>query len=257
MKMYFLLLISITGAISHATVSDSDKIHSREINCEYDLDGMIFLFPKESVTDYVILQPELGTPLKSFTICLRAFTDLTRSIAFFSVSSSTEFNNLILYYDHLSAGPYSLYVGGQWRNFRGMGNAPERKHLCGTWDSSSGVTQFWLNGEPLVRQVMAKGHTIEGPLKFILGQEQDSFGGSFEARQSFVGEMGDVHLWDYVLSPEDIHQAFINNKHFNGNVISWRAVRYEIQGDVLVEPMHQSVSENQAFSSVQPESKSK
>ncbi|XP_078518127.1 mucosal pentraxin-like [Lissotriton helveticus] len=236
MEMYFLLLISITGAISDAA----------------DLDGMVFLFPKESVTDYVILQPELATPVKSFTVCLRAFTELSRTIGLFSVSSSTQFDNLLLWYNPASASPYSVYVGGQARSFKGLGNAHERKHLCGSWDSSSGVTQFWLNGEPLVRQVMAKGYTIEGPFSFILGQDQDSFGGTFQAEQSFVGEMGDVHMWDYVLSAADIHQAFINNKHFNGNVISWRALRYEKHGDVLVEPMHQSVWENQAGSSVQP-----
>ncbi|XP_078518126.1 mucosal pentraxin-like [Lissotriton helveticus] len=241
MEMYFLLLISIAGAISHAV----------------DLDGMLFLFPKDSVTDYVILKPDLDTPLKSFTVCVRAFTELTRSFALFSVSSSTEFNNLILYYHHIFTNPYSVYVGGQLRVFKGLRNAHERKHLCSSWDSSSGVTQFWLNGEPLVRQVMSKGHTIEGPLKFILGQEQDSFGGAFEAKESFVGEMGDVHMWDYVLSAADIHQAFINNKHFNGNVISWRALRYDKHGDVLVEPMLQSVGENQACSSVQPGCKSK
>ncbi|KAG7248578.1 hypothetical protein CRUP_008093, partial [Coryphaenoides rupestris] len=31
--------------------------------------------------------------------------------------------------------------------------------------------------------------------------EQDSHGGGFDAQQTFIGMISDVHMWDFVLSP--------------------------------------------------------
>ena len=38
----------------------------------------------------------------------------------------------------------------------------------------------------------------------VLGQEQDSKGGSFDANQSFIGEMTGVNIWDHVLKDREI-----------------------------------------------------
>ncbi|XP_023664918.1 C-reactive protein-like isoform X3 [Paramormyrops kingsleyae] len=67
------------------------------------------------------------------------------------------------------------------------------------------------------------------------GQEQDSYGGGFNAHQSFVGDITDVHMWDHALSPCQI-QNYITHASFSpGNVISWKALEYVKQGSVTVE----------------------
>ncbi|XP_069478475.1 C-reactive protein-like [Ambystoma mexicanum] len=231
MALCFLLLISILGAVCQAT----------------NMDGQVFLFPNESILNYVILKQELSVPLKSFTVCLRAFTELTRDYSLLSVSSPTTDNALVLFHWMNLGKSISIYVDGHDMRSWPTLNELEWRHICGTWDSSSGVTQLWLNGKPLARKVMKRGAVIQTPLNVILGQEQDSFGGSFDKNQSFEGEISDLHVWDHVLSPSDIQQVFLNNKHLNGNVISWRDLPFEINGDVLIVPVQKGVCEDQAL----------
>jgi len=66
-------------------------------------------------------------------------------------------------------------------------------------------------------------------------QDQDSHGGGFDIKQSFVGMMSDVHMWDYVLSPCDI-QNYADYLNFPaGNVLDWKALSFQITGRVLIE----------------------
>ena len=66
-------------------------------------------------------------------------------------------------------------------------------------------------------------------------QEQDRMGGDFDADQSFVGMMSDVHMWNYVLSPCEI-QRFMDDVNFSpGNVLNWRALDFETVGKVVLE----------------------
>ena len=70
-----------------------------------------------------------------------------------------------------------------------------------------------------------------GHAKIILGQEQDSFGGSFDAKQSFVGEIWDVYLWDHVVSLKNLCSTC-----YIGNILNWRALTYQAKGYVVVKP---------------------
>lgn len=66
-------------------------------------------------------------------------------------------------------------------------------------------------------------------------QEQDSHGGGFDLKQSFVGMMSDVHLWDHILSSCEI-QNYVDELNFTpGNVLNWSALEFEIIDRVLIE----------------------
>ena len=66
-------------------------------------------------------------------------------------------------------------------------------------------------------------------------QEQDSHGGGFDLKQSFVGMMSDVHMWDYILSPCEI-QKYVDELNFTpGNVLNWSAMELQITDRVLIE----------------------
>lgn len=66
-------------------------------------------------------------------------------------------------------------------------------------------------------------------------QEQDSHGGGFDLKQSFVGMMSDVHMWDYVLSPCEIHNYMDDLNYTPGNVLNWRALEFQIRDTVITE----------------------
>uniref|UniRef100_A0A8C9XYF3 Pentraxin family member n=1 Tax=Sander lucioperca TaxID=283035 RepID=A0A8C9XYF3_SANLU len=107
--------------------------------------------------------------------------------------------------------------------------------ICSTWDSVSGLGQLWLDGKPSSRKFISSGSNISGPIIIVLGQEQDTHGGGFDIKQSFVGMMSDVHLWDHILSPCEI-QNYMHHLNFApGNVLNWRALEFQTTGRVLIE----------------------
>ena len=66
-------------------------------------------------------------------------------------------------------------------------------------------------------------------------QDQDSHGGAFDIKQSFVGMMSDVHMWNYTLNRCEI-DAYMQNYNFPpGNVLNWKSLRFQAVGRVLIE----------------------
>ncbi|KAM3596576.1 uncharacterized protein V6R79_017158 [Siganus canaliculatus] len=118
--------------------------------------------------------------------------------------------------------------------FEGQHYKPNVWHsICATWESESGLVQLWLDGKPSVRKFVGSSSFTENNV--ILGQEQDSYGGSFDQSQSFVGMISDVHMWDYTLSSCEI-QHYVDGRSFSpGNVLNWRQLEFEISGTVLLE----------------------
>ncbi|XP_062376061.1 mucosal pentraxin-like [Sardina pilchardus] len=195
-----------------------------------DLSGKIFTFPVESNVARARLQPS-GNNFTSATVCLRFFTDLTRGYSLFSTASSASNNDLSI---EANKGLF-VFTRAKVSRFNGLPDKPNTWYsICTTWDSNSGLAQVWINGNPSTRKLGFKGN-LDGELNIVLGQEQDAVDGGFDAKQSFVGMITDVHMWDYVLSACEI-QRFANDLNFTpGNVINWRALDFTIVGDVVIE----------------------
>nr|XP_033779655.1 serum amyloid P-component-like [Geotrypetes seraphini] len=199
-----------------------------------DLVKNVFLFPKESITSYVIVRPKEIAPLSSFTVCLRHYTVLTRPYALFSVANPGKFNDILIYIK--SASTYTLHIGDEEMSFSVPESNVGWKHLCTSWESSTGVVTLWINGKPLPRSTMKKGYSVGIQPIMILGQEQDSHGGSFDKEQSFVGEMADVQMWNFILPPNDIQLAMTTSNLINGNVLDWALLDNELKGDAIIQP---------------------
>lgn len=106
--------------------------------------------------------------------------------------------------------------------------------MCATWSSDNGVAQLWVDGKPTIKRFI-KAEPITGAPITILGQEQDSYGGGFDANQSFIGMIMKVHMWDHVLPTSEI-KRYMDGRHFTpGNVFNWGALDYEITGQVLLD----------------------
>ncbi len=66
----------------------------------------------------------------------------------------------------------------------------------------------------------------------MLGQEQDSVGGGFDADQSFKGMLSNVNLWDKVLTHREIEEmstSCLLDEWNSGNVYKWRNFLRESQ----------------------------
>ena len=68
----------------------------------------------------------------------------------------------------------------------------------------------------------------------VLGQDQDSLGGSFDASQSFVGLMSDVNVWDHVLTARKISRLSKSCPSGDGNVLKWSDFKSGARGAVAV-----------------------
>ncbi|CAI9605838.1 unnamed protein product [Staurois parvus] len=128
----------------------------------------------------------------------------------------------------------NVYINNALAAFRIDSEPLDWRHTCVAWASDTGLVQLWVNGKLYLGGPTMIGSSIAAEISIIVGQEQDSYGGGFDAKQSLVGEISDVHMWDYALTQEDIQKVVSGDLH--GNVINWKSLLYEMKGDVLLLP---------------------
>ncbi|KFQ26084.1 putative G-protein coupled receptor 144, partial [Merops nubicus] len=86
-------------------------------------------------------------------------------------------------------------------------------HFCVAWQRENGTWAIYADGK---RRAAASGLCAAGPAAppaiggqgtFIIGQDQDSLGGTFREKESFSGNITDLHIWQRVLSAEQIEKV--------------------------------------------------
>ena len=117
-------------------------------------------------------------------------------------------------------------------------NDGEWHHICFTWENTAGSWHLYKDG---IRESegsgLSVGHVITGGGAVVLGQEQDSVGGRFSSKASFVGELSGVNVWDQVISSDNISRMSKACTAEEGNVITWFDFRSGIRGNVqIIEP---------------------
>ncbi|KAK1895829.1 Serum amyloid P-component [Dissostichus eleginoides] len=173
-----------------------------------DLSGKVFVFPKETNTDRVVLMTP-KTRFNSVTTCVRYQSDLSRTYGIFSLATTTFNNDFVIY----------------------KSNAESDIELCSGWESR---LHLWVDGKATTKKFVQTGAITGAPIA-ILGQEQDTYGGGFVAKQSFIGMITDFHMWDTVIPTCEI-RSYMEDKHFSpGNVFSWKALDFQVKGQVLME----------------------
>ncbi|XP_068724882.1 neuronal pentraxin-2-like [Montipora capricornis] len=110
-------------------------------------------------------------------------------------------------------------------------------HICVTWDNSDGYWRLYKDGKKAKDGKLEKGHVIRTGGALVLGQEQDSFGGSFNAKQCFIGEMTGVNIWDQVKDEEEIQRMSKSCSIGLGNVFRWAHFKSHLRGSLKVTPL--------------------
>ncbi|XP_008430936.2 C-reactive protein-like [Poecilia reticulata] len=199
-----------------------------------NLSEKMFTFPQETNTAHVRLTTSRQN-LPAVTVCFRFFTDLKRAHSLFSLALPS-FDNAFLFYNLASLDSFQMWVRNTAANFEGLDFKLNKwQSVCATWDAASGLVQLWVDGKPSSRKFTNSGSNINGPIIIALGQEQDSHGGGFDVKQSFVGMMSDLHMWDYKLSPCEIQKYTNGRGYAKGNVLNWNSLEFQIVGRVLIE----------------------
>ncbi|KAG8449834.1 hypothetical protein GDO86_016488 [Hymenochirus boettgeri] len=196
-----------------------------------DMRDNVFIFPRMSTSDYVILKPNLTEPIDKLTVCLRTYTELhNRFEALISIGKPNLYTPQMF-----SMYRKDLYfytnINGSQVYFVTDPDVREWRHICVSWDSTTGVLRLYLNGKIYPRTVLKKGFIINLQETMVLGLEQNIWGD-----ESFQGEICDVYVWNEVLPLSLVREAQAGNTYVHGNVINWRALTYEIKGEVIVQP---------------------
>ncbi|XP_028280447.1 C-reactive protein-like [Parambassis ranga] len=199
-----------------------------------DLSGKMFTFPQQNNRAHVRLKTS-QQDFRALTVCHRSFTDLKRDHILFSLATPSNSNSFLIFWDETNK-EIEPHVVDMKVEYGGLDYKRNMWHsICTTWDSDSGLVQVWFDGRPTIRRFISAGSNIRGSVIIIIGQEQDSHGGGFDVKQSFIGMMSDVHMWDYTLSSCEI-QNYVDELNFTpGNVLNWRALDFQIFDKVLIE----------------------
>ncbi|XP_041843998.1 neuronal pentraxin-1 isoform X2 [Melanotaenia boesemani] len=200
------------------------------------LDAFQISFPMRTNYMYGRMKRTLLQEIFALTLCLWMKAGVGPGLGTpFSYSAPGQANELVLIEwgnnpiellidDKAVTLPLSL-TDGKWH------------HVCVTWTTRDGHWEAYQDGVQRGSGTnLSPWHAIKPGGVFILGQEQDTLGGRFDATQSYVGEMSDVHMWSHVLSASDIYSLASCGSHLRGDVIAWSETEMELHGGVARYP---------------------
>ncbi|XP_022521101.1 neuronal pentraxin receptor b [Astyanax mexicanus] len=113
------------------------------------------------------------------------------------------------------------------------------QHVCVSWTLRDGVWKAYQGGKLKGRgEGLSAWHPIKSGGVLVLGQEQDTLGGRFDASQALVGELSLFNLWDRVLPPGEVAAlASCRNPPQQGNVVPWIERDIDVFGGAVKEPV--------------------
>uniref|UniRef100_UPI00398EA896 C-reactive protein-like n=1 Tax=Pristiophorus japonicus TaxID=55135 RepID=UPI00398EA896 len=176
----------------------------------------VFHFSEESLSSYIEIQPLRNMDLSSFTICMWIRTRDFQPRILLSYATKNSDNELVI-----SVGlDWGLWIGGHFVNIPLHFRANEWVHCCLTWKSQSGAVEMWNNGLSERAKYIKKGYVIRTGGTLLLGKDQDGIEGMLS--DAFVGDITNINMWDYVLSPSEIRNLMeCRHREKRGNVVGW------------------------------------
>jgi len=159
-------------------------------------------FPKEvSVDNYVKLTSAISEPLSAVSVCtwMKKFLDPLVDHFWFSYAVTANFNEIFV---TDWAHSYITNTGFHKKDAILLRN--EWYHLCVTWSTKTSL-DYYVNGV-LVHSngANANAQSIRTGGILILGQEQDSYGGSFDLSQSYGGDLYQLNVFSRKLPLDDV-----------------------------------------------------
>ncbi|XP_032972591.1 neuronal pentraxin receptor [Rhinolophus ferrumequinum] len=160
--------------------------------------------------------------LYAFTVCvwLRSRSGGTGQGTPFSYSVPGQANEIVL----LETGhdPMELLINDKVAQLPLSLKDNGWHHICIAWTTRDGLWAAYQDGELQGSgENLAAWHPIKPHGILILGQEQDTLGGRFDATQAFVGDIAQFNLWDHALTPAQVLGIANCTGPLLGNVVPW------------------------------------
>jgi hypothetical protein len=101
-----------------------------------------------------------------------------------------------------------------------------QKHTVSvTWSNTAGAYVFYIDGVSVASGSGLKtGHSIGSSGVLVIGNEQDTLGGSFQANQAFKGKLYDFRIFNDVRTATEVYSGYRANLPYNesGLLANWR-----------------------------------
>ncbi|XP_006897830.1 PREDICTED: pentraxin-related protein PTX3-like [Elephantulus edwardii] len=192
------------------------------------------LFPMRSKRIFGSVHPTALMKLNAFSACLWVkATDVLNKTILFSYGTKKNPYEIQLY---LSFQSTVLVVGGEENKLVAdtVVSLGRWTHICGTWNSESGRSSLWVNGDLVASSAkMALGHAVPEGGILQIGQEKNGccVGGGFDETLAFSGRLTGFNIWDHVLSHEELREAgAAESCHIRGNVVGWGVTEIQPHG---------------------------
>ncbi|NWX15481.1 NPTX1 protein, partial [Aegotheles bennettii] len=183
-------------------------------------------------TNYMYGKVKKSLPeMYAFSICMWIKSNASPGMGTpFSYAVPGQANELVLI--EWGNNPMEILINDKVAKLPFVINDGKWHHICVTWTTRDGVWEAYQDGTQTGNgENLAPYHPIKPQGVLVLGQEQDTLGGGFDATQAFVGELAHFNVWDRKLSPGEVYSlATCSTKALAGNVIAWAEANIDIYG---------------------------
>ncbi|XP_075436157.1 neuronal pentraxin-1 [Ascaphus truei] len=183
-------------------------------------------------TNYMYAKVKKSLPeMYAFTVCMWLKSNASPGVGTpFSYAVPGQANELVLI--EWGNNPMEILINDKVAKLPFVINDGKWHHICIAWTTRDGVWEAYQDG--MLRgngENLAPYHPIKHQGVLVLGQEQDTLGGGFDATQAFVGELAHFNIWDRKLTVGEVYNlATCSNKALTGNVITWAEANIDIYG---------------------------
>ncbi|XP_069052977.1 neuronal pentraxin receptor b [Lepisosteus oculatus] len=234
-------LLRETGQHRHELDQDINSLHHRIAELEQGLseynypEGYKLSFPVRTNYMYGVVRRDVPE-MYSFTACLWLRPSSPGIGTPFSYSVPKQPNEIVLLQG--VHNPVELLINDKVAQLPLQLDQGKWHHVCVSWTLRDGVWQAYQDGRLRGQgENLAAWHPIRPGGVLILGQEQDTLGGRFDASQALVGELSQFNLWDRVLTPSEVASLADCSETSVGNVAPWSDRYVDVFGGAAKEPL--------------------
>jgi len=157
-----------------------------------------------TINTYMIKNPIRNFPSTEITVefWMKSPSSPAKNGTPFSYGGGNEF--LIYNYNN-----FEIYIGGMGRATGVSANDNNWHHIAVVWKSAGGNVTVYKDGKIAYSgNNFRSGYPIINGRSLVLGQEQDSEGGGFDASQAFLGLLDEVRIYGQVLDSAEIQKHY-------------------------------------------------
>nr|XP_056719772.1 neuronal pentraxin-1-like [Euleptes europaea] len=216
----------------------SDSFHPPGHKLEKRSEDFRVGFPLRTNYMYVKVKSTLPHEIFAFSICLWLKSSSAPGMGTpFSYSVPGQANEVVLI--EWGNNPMELLINDKAATLPLAINDAKWHHICVTWSTRDGIWETYQDG---VRrgsgENLAPWHPVKPGGVFVLGQEQDTLGGRFDATQAFIGEISDFNMWGHILTPGEVYKMATCTSDLGGDLINWTESSVELHGGVVKLPFN-------------------